>query len=288
MRVDAHIDAPWQMTKRGAFSLAEEHLPTAFDLPRMKEGGLDAAILALYLPDRWQTFFGPEQAFKLIIKQTAWAGSHPNIHFALEGGRLIGGDLNKLKELHDLCQIKYLTLTHNANTDWADSATDVPNLNGLAPFGVEVIQQCNDLGIFVDVSHASDDTARAAIDASAKPVITSHSGCRAVVDHPRNLPDDLIRRIASSGGIIHVPFARNFIGPDLDWLIRHVEEIASVAGSVNHIGIGSDLDGAAMIDEIQSVDCWHRVVGALSDIYDDEEVDLITGGNTARLLGLEG
>ena len=136
----------------------------------------------------------------------------------------------------------------------------------------------------MDVSHGSDETALSIINMSTKPVIASHSGCRALVDHPRNLSDVLIQAIAQTGGVIHIPFARRFIGPSAQGVVDHINYVAQLVG-VEHVGIGSDLDGATMADGLEDVSCWSRLRDGLTDAgYGDDDISLILGGNTLRML----
>src|ERR1700730_15005434 len=104
-----------------------------------------------------------------------------------------------------------MTLTHTKNTDWADSATDAPVHHGLTPFGEEVVREMNRLGMLVDISHVSPDTMKAALAISEAPVIFSHSSARALVDHPRNVPDDVLRTVGEKGGVVMVNFAPEYI-----------------------------------------------------------------------------
>jgi membrane dipeptidase len=129
-----------------------------------------------------------------------------------EGGHSIAGSLGVLRMLHRL-GVRYLTLTHNVNVPWADSATDVPAAGGLSAFGEEVVREMNRLGMLVDLSHVADSTARDALRVAEAPVVCSHSGARAVCDHPRNVPDDLLRELAANGGVCMVTFVSDFVSP---------------------------------------------------------------------------
>lgn len=304
--IDAHIDIPWIMTKKGPFELSTNNLgkDSQTDFPRMNIGGLNGAFFALYLSDKMQDEKGYEWCRAEIGHQIARIKNQKNceivdrrhdakiavlsgltpIFLGLEGGRLIGTDIDFLNELR-ASKVRYLTLTHNKNTFWADSATDEPKMYGIGKFGKKVIERCNELGIYVDVSHASDATIRAAIYLSDKPVIASHSGCRSLKDHPRNLPDDLIKAIAKTGGVIHVPFAKKFIGENWFRVADHIDHIIQLVGP-NHVGIGSDLDGADMVSGVLSVADWKRTVmqGLNSMGYGDDLIARIAGENTLRLM----
>jgi len=130
----------------------------------------------------------------------------------LEGGHAIEGSLAALRMLHAL-GVRYITLTHSSNSEWADAATDAPEHHGLTEFGEEVVREMNRLGIFVDLSHVSEATMRDALRVSAAPVIFSHSSARSLVDHPRNVPDDVLRQLKANGGVVMVNFCPCFIAP---------------------------------------------------------------------------
>ena len=128
----------------------------------------------------------------------------------IEGGRQIGGSLAALRQFYNL-GARYMTLTHNQTTEWADSATDDPKYDGLSPFGETVVHEMNRIGMLVDLSHVSPATMKDAIAASKAPVIFSHSSARALVDHPRNVPDDVLQLLPANGGVVMVNFVPNFI-----------------------------------------------------------------------------
>ena len=132
----------------------------------------------------------------------------------IEGGRQIGGSLAALRQFYSL-GARYMTLTHNQTTEWADSATDDPKYGGLSPFGVEVVHEMNRLGMLVDLSHVSADTMKDAIAASRAPVIFSHSSARGLVGHLRNVPDDVLRLLPANGGVVMVNFVPDFISNDV-------------------------------------------------------------------------
>ena len=132
----------------------------------------------------------------------------------VEGGRQIGGSLAALRQYYNL-GARYMTLTHNQTTEWADSATDEPKYDGLSPFGVKVVHEMNRTGMLVDLSHVSPATMKNAIAASRAPVIFSHSSARALVDHPRNVPDDVLALLPANGGVVMVNFVPDFISKDV-------------------------------------------------------------------------
>lgn len=281
--LDLHLDCPWVFTKRGK-SVCEPG--------DLQKGGLDAVVMALYLSESLQNELTVLEVNKAIDAQGKFIAEKKvelwrdgiTVFAALEGGRLINNSLDRLATLVKEHDIKYLTLTHNKNTAWADSATDRPNLNGLAEFGCNVVRACNRLGVLVDVSHTSDRTAEAALKISDKPVIASHSGVRNLVPHPRNLTDDLMKLIARSGGLVGVPFAKNFIGKMWHKVAEHVDYIVEKIG-IDHVAIGSDLDGAVMCVGSETAAQWKTTVecALAARGYSDEDMAKIAGRNAMLL-----
>jgi membrane dipeptidase len=132
----------------------------------------------------------------------------------LEGGSMIASSLGALRQFHAR-GVRYMTLTHWKTTRWADAATDAPQHDGLTPFGIEVVREMNRLGMLVDLSHVSPATMAAALDATEAPVVFSHSGARAVTDHPRNVPDEILRRIPENGGVVMAVFLSGFVSNEV-------------------------------------------------------------------------
>jgi membrane dipeptidase len=143
----------------------------------------------------------------------------------LEGGHAIENSLGALRAYYDL-DVRYMTLTHNVTLDWADAAMDSAKHGGLTPFGEEVVREMNRLGMLVDLSHVSPGTMSGALNVSEAPVIFSHSGARALVDVPRNVPDSILRRLPKNGGVVMVPFVPSFVSPDLAAYERDAAAIA--------------------------------------------------------------
>lgn len=303
---DAHIDVPWIMTKVGHFSLLQNNHGrfSQVDIPRMKEGGLDSAIFALYLSDAKQDELGPSESINYICRQLHYlekqhglgivdtpemaidamqVGVTP-IFLGLEGGRLIYGDLLRLRKFREF-GVRYLTVTHNKSTEWADSSTDLPRHGGLTAFGRNVVHEANRIGMLIDISHASDETAWGCIGESSLPVIASHSGCKELTNNPRNLSDDLIKMIAKTDGFIGIPFARRMIGPTWRSVVDHIDHITQLVGPA-YVGVGSDLDGADLATGIESVVDWRRVV--IEELaergFSRSVIQDITGGNLMRVL----
>lgn len=232
--IDTHIDTPTARFMRAGWDFAEEHDVAAdgsqCDLPRMRAGGIDALVMAVY---SGQTARTPEgfaevhaRAVRVfertheVIQQNAAAcglaltaadalrlkaGGRRAFFLSIENSYALGLDAGNVAKFHGL-GLRMLGLTHMLNNDIADSSTDPrgPEWGGLSPLGRDVVAECNRLGVVVDASHASDAALRDLLKVSKRPVILSHSGCRAVCDHPRNIGDDLLRALAASGGVIQI------------------------------------------------------------------------------------
>ena len=258
----------------------------------MQFGGLDRAIFALYLSDEVQDGLGDARSWEEILKQIRIAKAHyPDMPLALEGGRVLGSaELTiamRLKALKD-ARIRYLTLVHNYNNLLAGSSMGSQR-QGLTRLGRATIEECHFHEILVDVSHASDETLADVLAFGGAPVIASHSGARAITRHPRNLSDMQIAQIAAVGGVICVPFARKFVGTRAG-VAHHIDHIISVTGSVDHVGIGSDLDGAQMVPGVNGAEDWSKVV--VDELQRrgiaDEAIVQVAGGNLQRLLSTAG
>lgn len=304
-RIDAHIDIPWVIHKHGWFDLCRDNKGeiSQFDFVRMKRGGLTSAFFALYLSDYKQdaldrqtidTFINTQirsiqNQVSCLIATKEWdiqravdMGRTP-VFLGLEGGRLIHESKERLIELRDM-GVRYLTLTHNRNTSWADSATDTPLHKGLSKAGIGFVKLANELGILTDVSHTSHDSAVSAIEHSTLPVIASHSGCFVVKPHPRNLNNSTIRGIADTKGVIHIPLVHKFTGPTISHVIDHIRHVVDLVG-IDYVGIGSDLDGALLIEGFSDVAQWGLIEEALDKRnFSSGEIDKILGGNTMRLI----
>ncbi|MFF7143500.1 MULTISPECIES: membrane dipeptidase [Streptomyces] len=240
--VDGHNDLPWALREQVHYDLdardiahhQNAHLHT--DLPRLREGGVGAQFWSVYvrsdLPDavpatleqidcvRQLTARYPDQ-LRLTLTAAEMEAARADGRIAslmgAEGGHSIANSLGTLRGLYEL-GVRYMTLTHNDNVAWADSATDRPAVGGLSEFGREVVREMNRLGMLVDLSHVAATTMRDALDTSEAPVIFSHSSARAVCDHPRNIPDDVLERLPANGGIAMVTFVPKFVlQAAVDW-----------------------------------------------------------------------
>jgi membrane dipeptidase len=243
--IDGHNDLPWEIRDRFKGDLAAvdlrsdtAHLPAPegaaplmTDIPRLRAGRVGGQFWSVWIPTETKGFEAVQTTLEQMDLVKRMAERYPadlemaytaadvrRIHrshkiaamIGIEGGHQINNSLAVLRQMYD-AGARYMTLTHTSNTAWADSATDKPVLHGLAPFGIEVVREMNRLGMLVDLSHISPDTMRAALGASAAPVIFSHSSARALVDHPRNVPDDILRSVAANGGVVMVNFAPGYV-----------------------------------------------------------------------------
>ena len=233
--IDTHNDLLWEL--RGARAAGEEPDvgagPTRFhtDLPRLEAGGLRGQFWSVYVPSDLPADESLTQTFEQVDAFHALLAAHPDrLELAgtaddveriaargkvasligVEGGHSIGGSLGTLRVLARL-GARYLTLTHNDDTPWADSGTGERAHGGLTTFGEEVVLELNSLGVLVDLSHTSEDTMRQAIEVSRAPVFFSHSNARALCDVPRNVPDDVIELVGRTGGVICVTFVPWFL-----------------------------------------------------------------------------
>jgi membrane dipeptidase len=237
--IDGHNDLPWRIREdsiaRGNVDTYDlrKHTPGHTDLDRLKKGMVGAQFWSVYTPGEYRdSGYARVQleqidiARRFIAKypdRLALALSAEDIRrdfkqgkvgslLGLEGGHAIENSLGALRAYYDL-GVRYMTLTHNVTLDWADAALDSAKHKGLTPFGDSVVLEMNRLGMLVDLSHVSPGTMSAALNASLAPVIFSHSGARALVDVPRNVPDSILRRVTTNGGIVMVPFVTGFVSP---------------------------------------------------------------------------
>jgi membrane dipeptidase len=352
--VDTHDDTT-QRFLDGDFDLGPRNASGSIDIPRMKEGGLDAIFFSIWMPSK---ITGPEAVKRALIQiedvreqvrkhsaELVLASTAVEIREArkqgkiaaligVEGGHMINSDLNVLRQYAAL-GVRYMTLTHSGNCEWADSSTGKPVHNGLTDFGKDVVREMNRLGMMVDISHVSDKTFRDALEVSRAPLIASHSSCRALCDHPRNMSDDMMRALAAKGGVIQINYHVGFLSqefrnaekanpkvneaialevhyrcgdregcqliegdkitreyvdqgklPRVEWtkIIDHIDHAVRVAG-VDHVGLGSDFDGANMPFGMEDVAKLPKITEALLQKgYSESDVKKILGENTLRLM----
>ena len=241
--VDGHNDLPWAIREEFGGDpvrarLAEPVAQTQTDLPRLAAGGVGAQFWSVYVPATLGGANNEKIAVSTVLEQIdttrRMIEAYPDqLELALtaadverifaagriaslmgaEGGHSINNSLGVLRSLYDL-GVRYMTLTHNNNVGWADSATDQPEAGGLTDFGRAVVREMQRLGMLVDLSHVAPTTMNQALDIAEAPVIFSHSSARALCDHPRNVPDDVLRSLAANGGVCMVTFVPFLVSPE--------------------------------------------------------------------------
>jgi membrane dipeptidase len=243
--IDGHNDLPWEIrdrfksdltaidlktdTSRLPFPAGESPLMT--DIPRLRAGQVGGQFWSVWIPTEMKGFEAVQTTLEQMDLVKRMAARYPadlemaytaadvrRIHqshkiasmIGIEGGHQINNSLAVLRQMYD-AGARYMTLTHTTDTAWADSATDAPVHHGLTPFGIEVVREMNRLGMLVDLSHVSPETMKSALAVTEAPVIFSHSSARALVDHPRNVPDDILRQVAANDGVVMVNFAPGYV-----------------------------------------------------------------------------
>lgn len=313
------------------------------DLPRLHEGKVGVQFWSVYVPSSLPepeaavaTLEQIDVAHRLIARypeqlrfvrtaeqaRAAFADGRIASLLGAEGGHSIASSLGTLRTMAQL-GVRYMTLTHNDNVAWADSATDEPAAKGLTGFGRQVVAEMNRVGMLVDISHTSDATQLAAMEASTAPVIYSHSSVRAVCDHPRNASDTALEKLRANGGVLQVTFVPSFVHPGIrpwyqeraaalegleggdreahaeaweaghprprvtiDHVVAHVEHAREVAG-IEHIGLGGDYDGCPWLPEgLEDVSGYPRLLIALAERgWSRADLAKLAGENVLRVMG---
>ncbi|MBA8794701.1 membrane dipeptidase [Friedmanniella endophytica] len=333
--VDGHNDLPWAMRGVGydfdARDIAVHRPELHTDLPRLRAGGVGGQFWSVFVPCRYTGAEAVTATLEQIDAVHAMVERYPDdlvlvtsaeglarsladrrpdgrrpiaSLLGAEGGHSIDDSLGVLRDYYRL-GVRYLTLTHNENTAWADSATDEPAVGGLGDFGRAVVAEMNRLGMMVDLSHVAATTMRDVLDCTEAPVIFSHSSTRAVCEHPRNVPDDVLEQLPGNGGICMITFVPSFVSPrvrgwqlgvqetaaaagvdvrdldamaaftarypqpepraGLDDVVAHLEHAREVAG-IDHLGLGGDFDGVRDLpDGLDDVAAYPRLFAALAD-----------------------
>lgn len=251
--LDGHNDLPWALrdlgqSDLGGVDLAAGLADTQTDLPRLRAGGVGAQFWSVFVPSSLQGDSAVSATLEQIDLTHRMIDRYPDaLELALtsgdveriiatgkiasllgaEGGHSIASSLGVLRSLYAL-GVRYMTLTHNDNVPWADSATDQPAAGGLTDFGREVVAEMQRLGMLVDLSHTAPSTMHDALDTARGPVIFSHSSARAICDHARNVPDDVLGRLAANGGVCMVTFVPAFVSEECrQWDLGVAEEMRS-------------------------------------------------------------
>ena len=352
--IDTHDDTTQRLLDP-KFDFGALHSDGSVDIPRMRAGGLSAIFFSIWIPG---TVTGPtavQRGLDQINAVRETVARHPNdlvlcttaeeirrakaggkiaVLMGVEGGHMINNSLANLDKFFAL-GVRYMTLTHTVNTDWADASTDKPAHNGLTDFGKQVVREMNRLGMMVDISHVADKTFYDVLAVSKAPLIASHSSCRALCSAPRNMTDDMIKALAAKGGVMQINYHIGFLSqqfqdaskahpelgkeieaeskkrcseneacqlieadkitremvaqgklPRVDWteIIKHIDHAVKLVGA-DHVGLGSDFDGADMPYGMEDVSDIPRITDALlAKGYSPADVRKILGGNTLRLM----
>jgi membrane dipeptidase len=351
--VDTHDDTPQRMLFEH-FDLAHRDSEGNIDIPRMRDGGLNAIFFSIWAPVNITGPAATKRAMDLISVVRDQVQKHPQdlalctttaevraAHdqgkiaalMGIEGGHMINNDLAVLRQFAKL-GARYMTLTHTADLDWAGSSGDDAKHIGLSPFGKTVVLEMNKLGMMVDISHVSDKTFYDALAASKAPMIASHSSCRAICDAPRNMTDDMIKALAAKGGVIQINYHVGFLSqayrdasaksaeqkarisavdkaageneaasiregekvthqmmsegklPEVDWqaIVDHIDHAVKLVGA-DHVGLGSDFDGAVMPRGMEDCSKLPKLTEALLRRgYSEDDIRKILGGNTLRVM----
>ena len=308
--IDSHCDTP--MLFGEGYELIERSEKALVDLHKMNEGALDVTTMVAYLKqegrDDESLARATEKAWSLlhgirsrVERSGGYAAlcSNPDelaalkrvgkkiIMPAIENGYAIGCDLSNVAKFREV-GVVYMTLCHNGDNDICDSARGNGEHDGLSAFGRKVVAEMNRVGMMVDLSHASEKSFYDAIDASSLPVVCSHSSCRVLCDHPRNLTDDQMRAIAAKGGVVQITMYKGFLVPEgeatLSDFMRHLEHAIAVAG-IEHVGIGTDFDGDGTIigckDASQLINVTKEL---LRRGYSDGDIAKLWGENWLRVM----
>jgi membrane dipeptidase len=329
--VDGHNDLPWVIRDYPAaphdvvaYDLGSR-TPGHTDIPRLREGMVGAQFWSVFIPARAVA----EGAARVQLEQIDIVHQvirrHPEIFelaltahdavrifrqgriasmLGMEGGHALENSLGALRAYYDL-GVRYMTLTHSANIDWADACCEPRRHGGLTTFGREVVREMNRLGMMVDISHVSPETMHHVLDVSEAPVIFSHSNARALTDHPRNIPDDVLLRLRHNNGIAMITFVPSFLNTDvMRWAglpdeqrrtvpepratiedaILHIEYVRDVAG-IDHVGIGGDFDGiTSVVQGLEDVSTYPALFAALSRRgWSEDDLRKLAGDNALRV-----
>ena len=352
--LDTHDDTTQRFFTKD-YDLGKQNPTGHVDIPRMREGGMNAIFFSIWIDGR---IMGPpaiqkaldqidavRENVKKYSKDMLLARTADDVRRAhaqgkiaalmgVEGGHMIGNDIRMVRIFADL-GVRYMTLSHFYNTEWSDSSTDKPAHNGLTDFGKEVVREMNRQGIVVDISHVSDKTFYDALAISKAPLLASHSSCRALCNHVRDMSDDMIKALAAKGGVIQINYEKSFIDqaykdaydkeaggvvqhlseltkncnndeacisremsklqekltaegklPHVSWerIIDHIDHAVKLVGA-DHVGLGSDFDGADMPEGMEDCSKLPKITEALLRRgYSDSDIRKILGENTLRVM----
>jgi membrane dipeptidase len=302
--VDAHSDA--LMPVMAGQSSLSGNPPGPVDFPKLKQGGVDAQCIAIYIEGEYKPDHGLKRAMQYLdlfyreveapgsggvacrttkqIKEASATGKTAAV-LTIEGGEAIDGDLGVLRVFKRLGVVA-MGLTWNQRNALADGIGEARAKGGLTTAGVDAVREMNRIGMVVDVSHMTEQGFWDVIDTSTKPIIASHANCRALCDHLRNLRDEQIKAFARNGGVIGATFVSQFIHatqPDLDHYLDHIDHMMDLVGP-DHIGIGADLGSRYRDWDLKAPEDTRRVtLGLLKRGYSEADSEKILGGNFLRV-----
>jgi microsomal dipeptidase-like Zn-dependent dipeptidase/gamma-glutamyl-gamma-aminobutyrate hydrolase PuuD len=307
LTLDTHCDTPMLFPQGINFTTRDKRI--LVDLPKMTEGRLDATIMVAYIPqkmeesayayansifDKIEAIVGDNETFIALARtpqdlwKNKWAGKK-SIMLGIENGKALEGNLQNIQYFKER-GIVYITLCHNGDNDICDSAKGEQTHGGVSAFGTQVIKEMNRLGIMVDLSHAHEKSFYDALDISKTPIVCSHSSCRTLCDHPRNLTDDQMRALAAKGGVCQITLYNGFLKKEgeatiLDAL-AHLEHAINVMG-IDHVGLGTDFDGDGGICGLADAsELTHFTRQLLTRRYNETDIQKIWGGNFLRVMQL--
>jgi membrane dipeptidase len=352
--LDTHDDTTQRFFSKD-YDIGKQNAEGHVDIPRMREGGMNAIFFSIWIDGRIMGPAAVEKALdqidavrenvKKYSKDMVLARTADDVRRAhaqgkiaalmgVEGGHMIGNDIRVLRIFADL-GVRYMTLSHFYNDEWADSSTDKPAHNGLTEFGKDIVREMNRQGMLVDISHVSDKTFYDALEVSKAPLIASHSSCRALCNHVRDMSDDMIKALAAKGGVIQINYEKSFIDqaykdayaketggvvqhiseltkncnndeaciaremakeqqrltaegklPHVSWerIIDHIDHAVKLVGP-DHVGLGSDFDGADMPEGMEDCSKLPKITEALlRKGYSEGDIRKILGENTLRVM----
>src|SRR5580704_17736495 len=340
---DTHDDTTQRFLSKSGFDLSKRSDSGSIDSPRMKEGGMNGIFFSIWIdgktmgPDAIRQALDQIDLVRTIVAKypkdivlcrtsedvrRAHAENKIAALMGVEGGHMIGNDIHIVNVFADL-GVRYMTLSHFYNTEWSDSSTDKPAHNGLTDFGKEVVREMNRDGIMVDISHVSDKTFYDALEISKAPLIASHSSCRAICDHVRDMSDDMIKALAAKGGVIQINYEKSFIDQAYKdayakasgGVVQHLDELKKKCGDdgecferemkrdeekliaegklphvtwekvIEHIDHAVKFDGANMPEGLEDASKLPKITEALMRKgYSDSDIRKILGENTLRVM----
>ena len=310
LSIDSHCDTP--MLFGGGYALEERSTRALVDLHKMNEGALDVVTMVAYLKQeaRDEASLAAATAKACVLLQgieervaangagvaitdnpaCLWRLKNEGkkvIMLGIENGYAIGNDIENIERFRRR-GVVYMTLCHNGDNDICDSARGAGEHGGLSEFGHRVVAEMNRVGMLIDLSHAAESTFYATLQASVQPVVCSHSSCRALCNHPRNLTDDQMRALAAKGGVVQVTMYSGFLREEgtatLDDFMRHLLHAVDVAG-IDHVGIGTDFDGDGGIVGCADASQLRNITRELLHRgFSYGEIEKIWGGNWLRVM----